>query len=217
MSLTMTGLISYKALDRPAPIYVAVAAAGPALAWLQPLVSVCATAGLASAVLALLFSQSRLLYAMARDGLLPGVFARLRPNSRTPAFGVVLSALIASAFAAFLPMGLLGEFVSAGTLLAMAAVCASVIYLRIAQPAASRAFRTPAWRITASVALGSCLYFLASLGALNLVRLAIWMGAGLIVYFAYSRRTGRGWIAELPTARPVPPSCDSRAKLAPGE
>lgn len=102
--------------------------------------------------------------------------------------GTMITALIAAVFGGLFPIGILGELVSVGTLLAFALICGGVIYLRIRRPDLPRAFRTPVWWLTAPLGIVSCLYLIAQLPAATFVRLLVWMAIGLAVYFIYARR-----------------------------
>ncbi|MGH6964027.1 MAG: amino acid permease [Phenylobacterium sp.] len=184
----VTGMAPFAMLDVPAPIYAAVDHVGAQLAWLKPLVTIAATVGLASTLLSLLYGQSRIFYAMARDGLLPPAFGRVHPKRRTPVAGTAITAVIAAAFGGLFPIGVLGELVSIGTLLAFALICGGVIYLRLKRPDLPRGFRTPVWWLTAPLGIVSCLYLIAQLPVATFVRLLVWMAIGLVVYFAYARR-----------------------------
>jgi len=143
MSLVMTGLANYTELDVPHPVFVAIDKAGPALAWLASIINVGAIAGLASVVLVMLMGQPRVFYSMARDGLLPPVFGKVHPKYKTPYVTTILTGIIAAVMAGLFPIGLLGELVSIGTLLAFVIVCAGVIALRYKSPNLARPFRTP--------------------------------------------------------------------------
>ena len=188
MSLALTGMAPFRILNVSAPVYAAVEHVGPALAWLKPVVAVTATIGLASTLLALLYGQSRICYAIARDGLLPPVFAKVHATRRTPWAGTVITAVIAAVFGGLFPIGLLGELVSVGTLLAFALICGSVMYLRIRRPDLKRGFKTPLWWLTAPMGILSCLYLISRLPAVTFVRLMVWLAIGLVVYFAYGYR-----------------------------
>src|SRR5690348_5851450 len=143
MSLVMTGLAPYMTLNVPHPVFVAIDAAGPQLAWLGVLVNIGAVVGLASVVLVLLLGQSRIFYAMSRDGLIPPVYSRIHPTFRTPWLGTIVTGVIAALLAGVVPLGILGELVSIGTLLAFVIVCVSTLVLRKKEPDALRPFRTP--------------------------------------------------------------------------
>ena len=188
MCLVVTGMLPFRQLDVPAPIYTAVDAIGPSLAWLKPVVTVGATIGLFSTMLSLLYGQSRIFYAMGRDGLLPGLFAKVHSKRRTPWAGTLITALAAALMGGLFPIGLLGELVSVGTLLAFSLICAGVIYLRIKEPDLERPFKTPYWKVIAPLGVVSCLYLVMSLPMATFMRLFVWMIVGLVVYFGYARK-----------------------------
>ena len=188
MCLVITGIVPYSdpGLGEPKPIYSVVAAMGDGYTWLKFIVTIGATIGLGSTILVLLYGQSRIFYAMARDGLLPPIFGSVNPKRRTPLIGTALTAILAGLMGGFFPIGLLGELVSVGTLLAFAVICAGVIYLRVVRPDLPRAFKTPVWWLTAPLGILSCLYLVASLPAATFWRLFIWMALGLVVYGTYA-------------------------------
>ena len=134
MALVLTGLTSYKNLNVPDPVLVALAAAGPALKWLYFFTGIGAIAGLASVVLVMLMGQPRIFFAMSRDGLLPAVFGKVHPKFQTPYVTTIFTGVVAAIVAGILPVGLLGELVSIGTLLAFIIVCGGVIAMRRRDP-----------------------------------------------------------------------------------
>jgi APA family basic amino acid/polyamine antiporter len=188
MCLVITGIVPYSdpGLGEPKPIYSVVAAMGPSFTWLKYVVSIGATVGLGSTILVLLYGQSRIFYSMARDGLLPPIFGSVNPKRRTPFVGTALTAVVAGLMGGFFPIGILGELVSVGTLLAFAVICAGVLFLRIRRPDLPRPFKTPLWWLTAPLGIISCLYLVASLPAATFWRLFIWMAIGLVVYGTYA-------------------------------
>jgi APA family basic amino acid/polyamine antiporter len=190
MSLVMTGLVPFTQLNVPQPVYVAVDAVGPQLAWLKPVVTIGATIGLGSTILSLLYGQSRIFYAMSRDGLLPPLFSKVG-RRRTPWAGTLLTALFAGLVGGLFPIGLLGELVSMGTLLAFALICGGVMYLRIKHPEIPRPFKTPLWQVTAPIGVLGCLYLISGLPKDTWIRLLAWMAIGLVVYFLYAHRNAR--------------------------
>jgi basic amino acid/polyamine antiporter, APA family len=191
MSLVMTGLAHYTDLDVPHPVFIAIEKAGPALAWLASIINVGAIAGLASVVLVMLMGQPRVFYSMARDGLLPSVFAKVHPRFKTPYVPTILTGIVAAFFAGVFPIGLLGELVSIGTLLAFVIVCAGVLVLRYRQPNLARPFRTPFVPVVPILGILICGYMMSSLPGATWERLIIWMAIGLVIYFAYSRSHSR--------------------------
>lgn len=188
MSLVMTGLASYTTLNVPHPVFVAVAAGGPGLAWLRPIVNIGAIAGLASVVLVMLMAQPRIFYSMSRDGLLPPVFGKVHPKFRTPYITTIATGIVAAVVAALFPIALLGELVSIGTLLAFVIVCAGIIVLRRTRPDMPRPFRTPFVPVVPILGIITCGYLMYSLPKDTWLRLIIWMAIGLLVYFLYGRR-----------------------------
>jgi len=191
MALTITGLQHYTHLNVPNPVFAAIQAAGPGLAWLGPIVNVVAIVGLAALVRELLRGQSRIFLTLARDGLLPPVFGRVAGASRTPYLGAIAAGLVAAALAGFLPLVILVELVSIGTLFAFIVVCIAVMVLRSTAPDAPRAFRTPLVPLVPLLGIGLCGAMMYVLPADTWLRFAVWMFIGLIVYGAYGMRHAR--------------------------
>ena len=191
MALVMTGLANYTELNVPHPVFVAIEKAGPSLAWLGFFVNIGAIAGLASVVLVMLMAQPRIFYAMARDGLLPPVFGKIHPRFRTPYITTILTGVVAALVAGTFPIGILGELVSIGTLLAFVIVSAGILVLRYREPNLPRPFRTPFVPVVPILAILICGYMMVSLPPDTWLRLAVWMVIGLLIYFLYGKSHSR--------------------------
>ncbi|MES2524110.1 MAG: amino acid permease [Gemmatimonadota bacterium] len=187
MAFVMTGLAKYTELNVPHPVFVAIEKAGPALAWLGYLVNIGAIAGLASVVLVMLMGQPRIFFAMSRDGLLPPLFGKVHPRFQTPYVATIITGLVAAVIAGTFPIGLLGELVSIGTLLAFVIVCGGIIVLRRNRPELPRPFRTPMVPLVPILGIIVCMGMMAFLPLDTWLRLAVWMALGLAIYFFYGR------------------------------
>lgn len=186
VSLTLTGIVNYKDLNVAAPIALAIDKFGPAFLWLGPIVKFGAIAGLSSVVLVLLMGQSRIFFIMAKDGLLWKSFAKTHKKFHTPHVTTIVTGSISAFFAGFFPIGLLGEMVSIGTLLAFVIVCVGIIILRKKEPNAPRAFKTPWVPFVPIMGALVCLIQMASLPLDTWIRLLGWMAIGIVIYFTYS-------------------------------
>jgi len=185
VSAVLTGLVPYPKLNVADPIAVGVAATG--LPWLSLIVKVGIIAGLTSVMLVLLYGQTRIFFTMAGDGLLPAVFSRLHPKFQTPTSATWLLGSIVGLIAAVVPLSLLGELVSIGTLFAFILVCAGVLYLRRTQPDLPRPFRCPGVPFVPISGILACLYLISGLPLETMLRLVVWLLIGFVVYFGYSR------------------------------
>ena len=188
VALVLTGIVNYTQLNVPDPIAVAIDSLGKSVAWLRPIIKVGAIAGLSSVILVMMLGQPRIFYAMSKDGLLPPVFSAVHPKFRTPWLATILTGLIAMLLAGLFPIGLLGELVSIGTLLAFAIVCAGIFVLRFTDPAIYRPFRTPWFWLVCPLGVFFCAWLMSGLPRDTWARLIIWMAIGLVIYFAYGRR-----------------------------
>ena len=183
VALVLTGMVKYDLLLVPDPIAFGVNAAGPDLLWLKPLINIGAIAGLSSVILVVLFGQSRILYTMAADGLLPTQLARVHPKYRTPHITTILTGLLGAILAAVFPISVLCEMVSVGTLFAFVVVCLGVLVLRRTDPDLPRSFKVPGGPIVPILGASVSLIQMVFLPMVTLLRLVIWMVIGLGIYF----------------------------------
>jgi APA family basic amino acid/polyamine antiporter len=172
-------------------VFVAIDKAGPALKWLGFFINIGAIAGLASVVLVMLMGQPRIFYSMSRDGLLPPLFGKVHPKFQTPYLATIVTGVVAALIAGLFPIGLLGELVSIGTLLAFVIVCGGVWVLRRTQPGLHRPFRAPLVPLVPILGILICGYMMWGLPVDTWIRLAVWMALGLLIYFAYGRSHSR--------------------------
>ncbi len=188
VAIVLTGIVSYTFLNVADPIAVGVDAMGKGLFWLRPIIKIAAIAGLSSVVLVMMLGQPRIFYAMSKDGLLPERFARIHPRFKTPYYSTILTGSVAFVLAGILPINILGELVSIGTLLAFAIVCIGIIFLRVKRPELKRPFRTPFVPLVPILGAGICLIQMYSLPLDTWLRLIIWMAIGMLIYFTYGLR-----------------------------
>ena len=193
----LVGIVPYTELNDPAPIAKAVNQIG--LPWFAFLVKVGAVAGLSSVMLVLLYGQTRIFYTMARDGLLPGVFAKVNQKTQTPILNTVVVGFIAAGFAGFTSLDFLGDTTNVGTLVAFMLICVTVIYLRFTRPDMNRPFKMPTWAITIIALLGAvmCFVLVMSLMSSEQTRnfFIPYLVVGVLFYFAYgmwNSKLGKG-------------------------
>ena len=152
----LTGMLPYSQLGTAKPVATALEAY-PDLLWLKTFVEIGAVAGLSSVILVMTMAQARIFYAMSHDGLIGKMFGRVHPVYRTPHVGTAFVGAVAMVLAGLLPIGVLGDLVSMGTLLAFATVCIGVLVLRYTKPDLPRAFRVPAAKIICPLGALACL------------------------------------------------------------
>jgi APA family basic amino acid/polyamine antiporter len=188
VAIVLTGIVSYTELNVADPMAVGVNALGDSMFWLRPIIKIAAIAGLSSVILVMLLGQPRIFYSMSNDGLLPPVFSKVHPKFRTPYVSTILTGSVALLFAGILPISVLSELVSIGTLLAFTIVCIGIIVLRKTKPELHRPFRTPLVPLIPILGAVICLAQMVALPFDTWLRLLIWMGIGFLIYFTYSVR-----------------------------
>jgi APA family basic amino acid/polyamine antiporter len=184
----LTGMVNYRELGVTDPIAVAIKSAGPNLDWLLRLTDVAAVVGLASTVLVTLYGQTRIFMRMSEDGMLPRRFGKVSEKRKTPQFSIILCGIVGGAVAGLVPLSVLGELISIGTLLAFIIVSSGVVVLRRRYPDLPRGFRVPALPLVAGSAIVSSLALMATLPGATCIRLAVWALIGFCVYFFYARQ-----------------------------
>jgi APA family basic amino acid/polyamine antiporter len=158
---------------------------GKSMFWLRPIVKIAAIAGLSSVILVMLMGQPRIFFSMSRDGLLPPVFSKVHRRFQTPYISTIVTGVVAMIVAGVLPISILGELVSIGTLLAFIIVCLSVLVLRKSKPDITRPFKTPWVPVVPILGALICFVQMASLPLDTWLRLVIWMAIGFLIYFFY--------------------------------
>jgi basic amino acid/polyamine antiporter, APA family len=195
VAAVLTGMVPWQQVNIEAPI--ARAFADRNLGWASDIITLGALAGLTSVMLVMLLGQTRVLYAMATDGLLPKkFFAEVHPRFRTPFKNTFLVGTLAGIVGALTPIDDIGKMVNIGTLLAFVIVCIAIMILRKTDPSKARPFRTPWVPVVPVLGILFNGYMMVKLGWLNWARLIVWLVIGLVVYFTYSVKHSRVQLGE---------------------
>jgi APA family basic amino acid/polyamine antiporter len=185
VTAVLTGIVNYKELSVPAPIALAIDNAGSGLAWLSPFIKLGAIAGLSSVILVMTLGQSRIYYAISKDGLLPASLSKVNTESGVPQNATILASVVTAIIAGLFPLQVLNELVSIGTLLAFTIVCISVVILRKTQPDLNRPFKTPMSPFLPLLGAVICVTQMLFLPGAAWIRLIGWTVIGLFIYFLY--------------------------------
>jgi APA family basic amino acid/polyamine antiporter len=185
-SYVMTGVANYTEFKGSAAP-VAVAIGKTPYVWLNQTVIVAILAGYTSVMLVMLLGQSRVFYSMSKDGLLPRFFSDLHPRFATPYRCNLLFMLFVSLFSGFVPVRVVGELVSMGTLFAFVLVCVGVLVMRRTSPDVYRPFRTPLVPLVPIMGILVCVTMMAFLPGITWLNMLMWMAIGILIYFTYSR------------------------------
>jgi basic amino acid/polyamine antiporter, APA family len=200
VAAVLTGMVHWQQINIEAPVARAFLDRG--LTTASHIITLGALAGLTSVMLVMLLGQTRVLYAMASDGLLPKkFFAAVHPKFRTPWKNTILVGLLAAVVGSLTPIDDIGRMVNIGTLLAFVIVSISVMVLRYTNPSQPRPFRTPWVPLIPILGVISNGYMMYKLGIWNWIRLVVWLAIGLVVYFTYSVKHSRVQALQ-PGARP---------------
>src|SRR6185436_11653108 len=190
MSAVLTGLVPYPKLNDAAPVVVALQA-HPQLAWLKIWVIIGALAGLTSVILVMILAQARIFLTMAQHGLLPPSFAKVHPKYRTPGFATIITGIFAALAGGLVPINVLGEMVSIGTLIAFMVVCIGVLVLRYTRPDLPRPFRVKGIWAVSILGVVFCGVMAYTLDVMTWWRLLWWTVIGVIIYVAYGYRRSK--------------------------
>lgn len=182
----LTGIAPYKTLNVSSPISHSLLTLGHQL--VASLIGVGAVAGLTTVILVLFYGLTRIFFAMARDGLLPGCFAITHPVTKSPLRIIIFCATLMAPIAGLVAIDDLAEIVNIGTLFAFLIVCSGVIVLRYKRPDLKRSFKTPLMPVIPILGILSCSYLISNLPHITMIRFGIWMSIGLVIYFLFSRK-----------------------------
>ena len=189
VAAVLTGMVSYKELNTPAPVAHALTLVG--FRWGSAIVSAGAVAGITSVLLVMLMGQPRIFFSMSRDGLLWPWISRVHPRFRTPYIAQIFTGIVVAGFAGFIPIGTAAKLCNIGTLFAFAIVCGGVVVLRKTHPELRRSFRCPLVPLIPLLGVFSCVWLMLSLPQITWFRFVGWMMAGLTIYFYYGIRHSR--------------------------
>jgi APA family basic amino acid/polyamine antiporter len=186
VSLVLTGIVDFSTLNNSEPLARALRENGSNIG--SALVATGAVAGITSVLLILIYGQSRIFFAMSRDGLIPKPFSKLHKKFNTPHFSVTIVSVVVATISGLFPLKTLSHMTSLGTLFSFIIVSAGVLILRIVEPNMKRSFRCPAVYITVPLAILSCAYLVYSLLLENGIYFLVWSILGLLAYFCYGYR-----------------------------
>ncbi|WP_432923877.1 amino acid permease [Microbispora sp. CA-135349] len=189
VSLVVVGMQHYSELSATAPLADAFRSVGQP--WMATLISVGAIAGLTTVVMILMLGQSRVLFAMCRDNLLPRTLAKVHPTFRTPYRITIVIGVATALLAALIPLSAIAELVNIGTLFAFVIVAVAVVILRRTRPDLPRAFRTPFVPLVPVLSVLASAYLMLNLPVETWIRFFVWMIVGSAVYFLYGHRRSR--------------------------
>jgi APA family basic amino acid/polyamine antiporter len=183
----MTGIVpfaNFAGVDHPVSLALQYAGQN----WIAGFVDLGAILGMTTVILVMTYGQTRITYAMSRDGLLPPMLSRIHPTHKTPFAGTWIIGVVFAVIAGFVPLGVLAELINIGTLSAFALVSVAVLVLRRTRPDLPRAFRVPGAPVVPLISAGLCLFLMAHLQAATWIAFVVWLAIGMVIYFTYARR-----------------------------
>ncbi|TQN31375.1 amino acid/polyamine/organocation transporter (APC superfamily) [Haloactinospora alba] len=201
VSAVVTGMRPYPELDDDAPLAAAFEAVGAS--WAGTAIALGAVIGMTTVILVLIMGQSRVVFAMSRDGLLPRGLSATHPRFGTPYRLTVITTVVVALLSGFVPIATLAEMVNIGTLFAFVVVAVGVLLLRVKRPDLSRGFRIPGVWVVAPLATAACLWLMVNLNLETWARFLGWMAVGIAIYVLYGRRHSRLG-TQLSTPSPAP-------------
>lgn len=186
VSLTLTGIVPYEMLNVKNPVAFAMSHVNQD--WVAGFISLGAIIGITTVLLVMMYGQTRLFFAMSRDGLLPPAFSRVHQKTQVPRKSTLIVGILVAVFSGLLPLSKLAELTNIGTLFAFILVSIGVVVLRNTNPGLQRAFRVPFVPVVPILAVLFCGYLIYSLPLITKLGFISWLAAGVLVYFLYSRR-----------------------------
>lgn len=183
----MTGIVPFSrfaGVDHPVSLALQFAGEN----WVAGFVDLGAILGMTTVILVMTYGQTRVIFAMSRDGLLPERLSSVHPVHATPYFATWTVGIVFAAIAAFVPLNVLAELINIGTLAAFTLISVAVLVLRKTRPELPRAFRCPGVPVVPLLSVGFCLFLMVHLQALTWIAFLVWLAVGLVIYFGYARR-----------------------------
>lgn len=186
VSVVLTGMVPYKNLNVGDPVAFALRFVHQN--WVAGFVSLGAILGITTVLFVMMYGQTRLFFAISRDGLLPTSIAKLTKKSKTPIYSIILTWIMATVFSALIPLDELAQLTNIGTLFAFIVVSIGVVVLRVKRPDIKRNFKVPFVYVIPFLAVLSCGFLMINLEAQTWIRFLIWFGIGLVIYLVYGYR-----------------------------
>jgi APA family basic amino acid/polyamine antiporter len=183
----MTGIVPFQkfaGVDHPVSLALQIAGEG----WVAGLVDLGAIIGMTTVILVMAYGQTRIIFAMSRDGLLPKRLSHLHPRYATPFLNTWVVGIVFALIAALVPLNVLAELINIGTLAAFSLIAMAVLVLRRSRPDLHRGFRCPGVPVVPLLAIGMCLFLMSHLQKVTWIAFLVWVVIGLLVYFGYARR-----------------------------